>query len=61
MIGQITALGIVVIGFTGLIAWVYWPGNAERFVAGSRLALEETSSMKNHAGDGEEVNNESGA
>ena len=40
---QLLGLLIVCIGFTGLVAWVYWPTNHERFDAGSLLPFAPES------------------
>ncbi len=33
----------VVIAFTALVVWVYWPGNKARFEARGRIPLDEFS------------------
>ncbi len=37
---QIIALLVMVISFSVLVIWVYWPGNATRMDAASRLPFE---------------------
>lgn len=39
---QILGLVVVVIGFAGLVLWIYAPSNKTRFDAGSRLPFDET-------------------
>lgn len=40
---QIVALIVVVLGFSGLLMWVYSPSNKARFDAGAMLAVDDQS------------------
>lgn len=37
---QIVGLVVMVVSFTLLVGWVYWPANKARFDASARLALD---------------------
>jgi cbb3-type cytochrome oxidase subunit 3 len=44
MTGQIIALIVVVMSFTLLVTWVFWPGNKQRLEGLGRAALDLDSS-----------------
>jgi cbb3-type cytochrome oxidase subunit 3 len=35
----------VVVAFTALVVWVYWPGNKARFEARGRIPLDEKNEL----------------